>query len=317
MEKRRLGRSELSIAPLVLGTNVLGWTMDEPTSFQVLDAYLDEGFSALDTADSYSRWIPGNDGASEHIIGRWMKARGNRDKVLVFTKVGTNWITGRKDLSKRWIEEAVEGSLKRLQTDYIDLYQCHWPDPDTPLEETLETLDRLVRAGKVRLIGTSNQSAALLSEALTISDAKGLARFQTLQNEFNLVSRAGFSGPVLDLCRREQVSGLHYYGLAAGFLTGKYRSEADASKSARGPTVVKKYLNEKGLRVLAAMDAVAARTGAALPEIALAWVAAQPGVAAPIASATSLEQLRSLVRGARLQLSGEDLAALTEAGREG
>jgi aryl-alcohol dehydrogenase-like predicted oxidoreductase len=315
MQTRRLGRSDLHIAPLVLGTNVVGWTMDEATSFSVLDAFVDEGFSAIDTADSYSRWVPGNDGESERIIGRWMKARGNRDKVLVFTKVGSNWITGRKDLSRRWIDEEIEASLKRLQTDHIDLYQSHFPDPDTPQEETLEAHDRLVKAGKVRFIGASNQTAALLSEALAISEAKGIARYQTLQNDFNLYTREAFSGPLQQLCVEKQVSGLHYYGLAAGFLTGKYRSEADAAKSPRGPGVVKKYLNPKGLRILAAMDAVAERTGAGLSEIALAWVAAQPGVAAPIASATSVEQVKALARGARLTLAANDLSALTEAGK--
>jgi len=315
MGKRRLGRSELFIEPLVLGTNVVGWTADEATSFAVLDAFVAEGFSAIDTADSYSRWVPGNDSESEKIIGRWMKARGNRDKVLVFTKVGSDMGQGHKDLSAKWIVEAVEASLKRLQTDHIDLYQSHWPDERTPQDETLRAHDSLVKAGKVRFIGTSNHDIGLLSEALEISSREGLARYETIQNEFNLYTRDTFEGALQDLCVREEVSGMHYYGLASGFLSGKYRSAEDARKSPRGGGVVGKYLNDKGLRILAAMDKVAERTGAAHAEIALAWVAAQPAVAAPIASATSVAQVESLARGARLALGAEDLAALTDAGK--
>ncbi len=315
MTKRRLGRTELFIEPLVLGTNVTGWTVDEATSFETFDAYLAEGFNAFDTADSYSRWVPGNDSESEKIIGRWMKARGNRDQVLVFTKVGSDMGQGHRDLSAKWIIEEVEHSLARLQTDHIDLYQSHWPDPNTPQEETLEAHDRLIRAGKVRYIGTSNHDLALLSEALEISARRGFARYETIQNEFNLYSRDKFEGPVQDLCVKEEISGIHYYGLASGFLSGKYRSPEDASKSPRGKGVVDKYLNDKGLRILAALDAVSARTGAAASEIALAWVAAQPAVAAPIASATSVAQIESLARGARLELSAADLQDLTDAGK--
>lgn len=315
MTKRRLGRSELFIEPLVLGTNVVGWTMDEATSFQVFDAYLDAGFNAIDTADSYSRWVPGNDSDSEKIIGRWMKARGNRDKVLVFTKVGSDMGQGHKDLSGKWIIEEVENSLRRLQTDYIDLYQSHWPDPNTPIAETLAAYDTLIKAGKVRYIGTSNQDAAMLAEALAVSQANGLPRYETLQNEYNLYTREKFEGPVQDLCVAEEISGIHYYGLASGFLTGKYRSAEDASKSPRGGGVVGKYLNERGLAILAALDQVAADHGVAQGEVALAWVAAQPAVAAPIASATSVEQLESLVRGATLTLTARDLALLNAAGK--
>jgi len=315
MTKRRLGRSELFIEPLVLGTNVVGWTMDEATSFQVFDAYLDAGFNAIDTADSYSRWVPGNDSDSEKIIGRWMKARGNRDKVLVFTKVGSDMGQGHKDLSARWIIEEVEASLRRLQTDYIDLYQSHWADPNTPIAETLGAYDTLIKAGKVRAIGTSNQDAAMLAEALATSKRDGLPRYETLQNEYNLYTREKFEGPVQDLCVKEEVSGIHYYGLAAGFLTGKYRSAADAGKSPRGGGVVGKYFNQRGLRILAALDQVAADHKAEPGEVALAWVAAQPGVAAPIASATSVAQVHSLVKGARLTLGSRDLALLEEAGK--
>jgi aryl-alcohol dehydrogenase-like predicted oxidoreductase len=315
MSKRRLGRSDLFIEPLVLGTNVVGWTADEATSFKVLDAFVAEGFTAIDTADSYSRWVPGNDSDSEKIIGRWMKARGNRDKVLVFTKVGSDMGQGHKDLSAKWIIEEVEASLRRLQTDHIDLYQSHWPDERTPQDETLRAHDSLVKAGKVRFIGTSNHDVGLLGEALEISKRETLARYETLQNEYNLYTRGSFEGPLQDLCVAEEVSGIHYYGLASGFLSGKYRTQADAKKSPRGGGVVGKYLNEKGLRILSAMDKVAERTGAAHAEIALAWVAAQPAVAAPIASATSVEQVESLARGARLALSPQDLRELTEAGR--
>ena len=314
MSKRRLGRTTLEIEPLVLGTNVVGWTADEKTSFAIFDRLLAHGFNALDTADSYSRWVPGNDSDSEKIIGRWIKTRGNRDKVLVFTKVGSDMGQGHRDLSAKWIIEEVEASLKRLQTDYIDLYQSHWPDPRTPQEETLGAYAKLIKAGKVRFIGTSNQDGALLSEALDLSRSKGLPRYETIQNEFNLYSREAFVGAVQDICVKEQISGIHYFSLAAGFLTGKYRTAEDAKKSARGGGVVSKYLNERGLKILAAMDKVAAKTGASLAEIALAWVVAQPGVAAPIASATSIEQLDLLVRGVRLTLSPDDLAALTAAG---
>lgn len=313
MSLRRLGRTDIEIAPLVLGTNVIGWTADEKTSFAVLDAFVGEGFTAIDTADVYSRWVPGNDSESERIIGRWLKARGNRSRVHVFTKVGSDLGQGRNGLSAKWIVEAVEASLTRLQTDYIDLYQSHWPDPTVSHEETLAAYDRLIRAGKVRWIGASNYDAALLSEALSVSKDKGLPRYETLQNEYNLYSREKSEGTVRELALREGVSLLPYYSLAAGFLTGKYRSEADLDKSPRGQGVAK-YLDERGFRILAALDEVSQRTGAAPSEIALAWLAAQPAVAAPIASATSLAQLESLVRGARLALGEDDLALLTAAG---
>ncbi|RYE81185.1 MAG: aldo/keto reductase, partial [Hyphomicrobiales bacterium] len=253
-------------------------------------------------------------GKSETIIGNWMKARGNRDKVLVFTKVGSDMGQGHRDLSAKWIAEEVDASLKRLQTDYIDLYQTHWPDPETPQEETLAALDKLVKAGKVRHIGSSNQDTALLTEALGISKAKGYARYETIQNEFNLYDRAKFE-EVQAACVAEGISGIGYFSLARGFLAGKYRSAADAQKSPRGQAVVEKYLIPRGYRILAALDAVAGRTGAAQAEIALAWIAAQPAVAAPIASATSVEQVRSLGRGARLRLSDADLKELTDAGK--
>jgi aryl-alcohol dehydrogenase-like predicted oxidoreductase len=314
MTKRRLGRSELFIEPLVLGTNVIGWTADEPTSFAVLDAFVAEGFSAIDTADVYSRWVPGNDSESERIIGRWLKARGNRDRVHVFTKVGSDMGQGHKDLSAKWIIEEVEHSLKRLQTDYIDLYQSHWPDEKTPEEETLGAYDTLIKAGKVRAIGASNYDEKLLGHAVDLAKTKGLPRYDTVQNEFNLYARQAFEGAVQQLCVDEQISGIHYYALAAGFLTGKYRKPEDTVGKARGNSV-SRFMNDKGNKVLAALDQVASRTGASLTEIAIAWVVAQPGVAAPIASATSVAQLETLARGVRLVLSAEDLALLDASGR--
>ncbi len=313
MQLRPLGRSGLSIAPLMLGSNVFGWTADEAASFAVMDAFVAEGFTGIDTADVYSRWVPGNDSESERVIGRWLAARGNRDKVIIATKVGSDMGQGRKDLRASWIVKAVEDSLTRLQTDVIDLYQTHWPDPETPEEETLGAYDKLIKAGKVRAIGCSNYDTKLLSNALTLSATKGLPRYETLQNEYNLYSRSSYEGPVQDMVVAEGLGAITYFGLASGFLTGKYRSEADFGKSQRGGSMGK-YLNPRGLAILAAMDGVAARTGASLAEIALAWIIAQPGITAPIASATSVSQVESLARGARLQLSAEDLAVLTQAG---
>ena len=292
---------------MIFGCNVLGWTLEESEAFRVLDALVDQGLTAFDTADSYGK------GKSETILGNWMMARGNRDKVLVMTKVGSDMGQGKRDLSARWIEEEVEHSLRRLQTDVIDLYQSHWPDTDTPQEETLGAFDKLVKAGKVRWLGSSNQGTALLGEALDISKAKGWARYETVQNEFNLADRDGF-GAVQQMCVDNDVSGIGYFSLARGFLSGKYRSTADAHKSPRGANVVSKYINERGLRILAALDDVSKRVGAKQAEVALAWIAAQPGVGAAIASGTSVEQIESLARGARLKLSAEDLKHLTDAG---
>ena len=312
MTKRRLGRSDIEIEPLVLGTNVIGGTIDEARSFEVLDAFLAEGFNAIDTADIYTHQNRPN--SSEDIIGRWVKARGNRDKVLIFTKVGANNGTGARDNSEKWIMEGVEASLRRLQTDYIDLYQTHQLDRKTPQEETLRTYEKLVQHGKVRVLGASNFNTAQLREALDISKKHGWPRYEALQNEYNLYDRAQFE-EVQDLCVKEDVGGIHYFALARGFVSGKYRTPADAGKSPRGPGVVERYLNDKGYRILAALDAVAARTGAGLTEIALAWLNAQPGTAAPIASATTVEQVKELARGARLTLSAADLKELTDAGK--
>lgn len=308
MDKRRLGRTDLEIEPIVFGCNVLGWTLEEADAFRVLDAYVDHGFTAFDTADVYGK------GKSETILGKWMKARGNRDKVLVFTKVGSDMGQGRRDLTAKWIAEEVDHSLQRLQTDVIDLYQSHWPDADTPQEETLDAFDKLVKAGKVRWLGSSNQDTKLLGEALAISKKNDWARYETIQNEFNLYDRAKFE-EVQATCVAEGVSGIGYFSLARGFLAGKYRSAADAQKSPRGQAVVEKYLNPKGFRILEALDAISRRVGALPAEISLSWIAAQPGVGAPIASATSVEQVQSLMRGANLVLSAEDIKLLTDAGK--
>ncbi|MCT7665314.1 aldo/keto reductase [Shinella kummerowiae] len=315
MQHRSLGKTGLSIAPLVFGGNVFGWTADEKTSFDLLDAFTGAGFNAIDTADVYSRWVPGNEGGeSETIIGKWLKRSGiSRDKVVVITKVGSDMGQGRRDLCKSWIVEAVEKSLKRLQTDHIDLYLSHWPDPDTPYEETLEAHASLVKAGKVRAFGASNLDAGQLQAAFDAADKAGLPRYGVLQPEYNLYDRAGFEGALADLCQKEHIGVITYYSLASGFLTGKYRTKADTEGKARGEDVAH-YLDDKGLRILAALDEVAAQTGAKPAEIALAWLMAKPAVTAPIASATSLTQLASLTRAASLSLSAEQVSALDLAG---
>ncbi|ESY52920.1 MULTISPECIES: aldo/keto reductase [unclassified Mesorhizobium] len=313
MQKRRLGQTDLSIAPLVLGGNVFGWTADEKTSFDLLDRFGDAGLNAIDTADAYSRWVPGHAGGeSETIIGKWMKSRGNRDKIIVITKVGSDMGQGKKDLSAAHIERAVEASLKRLQTDVIDLYLSHWPDPTTPYEETLGAYQKLLAAGKVRHIGASNLDAGQLRAALDVASLRGLPRYSVLQPEYNLYDRSSFDGPLHDLCVAEDIGVITYFSLAKGFLSGKYRSEADLGKSERGGGV-KVYLNARGMRILAALDTVAARHSAKQAEVALAWVMAQPGITAPIASATTLDQVDSLARAASLKLSAEDLVALDKA----
>ncbi|MFC0385737.1 aldo/keto reductase [Muricoccus vinaceus] len=314
MQMRPLGRTGLEIAPLVFGGNVFGWTADEATSFSLLDGFVDAGLNAIDTADVYSRWAPGHQGGeSEAIIGRWLRANpGKREKVLILTKVGMDMGEDRKGLSPRWIERAVEDSLRRLGTDRIDLYQSHSFDAETPQEETLRAYDALVRAGKVRAIGCSNFDAAQLGEALEVAEAKGLPRYESLQPEYNLYDRASFDGPLRDLAMREGVGVITYFSLAAGFLSGKYRSKADLEGRARAVRA-EKYLNERGMRILAALDEVAARRGAKPAEVALAWVIAREGVTAPIASATSLEQLASLVRAVHLPLEAGDVAALDAA----
>jgi aryl-alcohol dehydrogenase-like predicted oxidoreductase len=315
MQKRPLGRSGLSIAPLVFGGNVFGWTADEPTSFALLDRFVDAGFDAVDTADVYSAWAPGNSGGeSETIIGNWMKARGARSKITLITKVGSPMGEGKKGLSARYIAEAVEASLRRLQTDVIDLYLSHWPDPETPYEETLGAYDKLLKAGKVRAIGCSNLDAGQLRASLEAAKAAGLPRYEVLQPEYNLHDRAKFEGALGDLCLTEQIGVITYFSLAKGFLSGKYRSEADLGKSPRGERGVRPYLTERGFRILKALDTVAAAKGAKPAEIAFAWLMHKKAVTAPIASATTLDQMESLVRSATVTLSAEDMAALDAAG---
>ena len=313
MDKRQLGNTEIRVAPLMFGGNVFGWTLDEPASFQILDAFVDAGFDFIDTADVYSRFIPGNQGGeSETVLGNWMKARGNRARIVLATKAGMDMGEDRKGLSKAWLQRAVEDSLRRLQTDYIDLYQAHLDDADTPLEETLDAFAGLIRQGKVRAIGASNYGAARLSEALAVSDRLGLPRYQSLQPLYNLIDRAPYEAELKAVCAREQLGVLPYFALASGFLTGKYRSDADLAGSSRG-AFVQHHLNERGLRILAALDQVAADYHATPARVALAWLIAQPTVTAPIASATSLTQLDELVKATELKLDEQALAKLDAA----
>ncbi len=313
MEKRRLGQSSLEVSPITFGCNVFGWTADEKTSFALLDAWVDAGFNFLDTADVYSRWHTGNSGGeSETIIGKWLKARGNRDKIVLATKLGIEMGPGKKGLSRAYMRTAVEDSLRRLQTDYIDLYQSHRDDPETPIEETLSAYADLIKAGKVREIGASNFSADRLAESLKVSSTKGLPRYQSLQPQYNLMERAGFEGALEDLCLAEKIGVIGYYSLASGFLTGKYRSKADIEGRARGPGVAK-YLTDFGLGVIKALDEVAARYEAKPGQIALAWLIARPSVTAPIASATSLEQVAELVEAAEIELDADSIAMIDAA----
>ena len=314
MQTRELGRSGLSISPLMLGGNVFGWTADEATSFAVLDAFVAGGGNAVDTADGYSVWVPGHvGGESETIIGKWLRQRGRRDDVVIATKVGWEVNAENKGLAKNYILRAVEGSLKRLGTDYIDLYQSHKDDPTVPVEETLEAYARLVKEGKVRAIGASNFTAPRLTESLNASKQHGYPRYETLQNLYNLYDRTDFEQHLAPLLLAENISAIPYYGLAAGFLTGKYRSEVDLQKSPRGGGVGQKYLNEKGLGILTALDVVADRQQATPAQVALAWLMQAPGVAAPIASATSVGQVTELLEATELRLTAEDLQTLEQA----
>jgi aryl-alcohol dehydrogenase-like predicted oxidoreductase len=300
----------------VFGGNVLGWTIDETTSFDVLDALIDHGFNAIDTADVYSAWAPGNQGGeSETLLGRWFKARpGMRERVTLFTKVGSNMGSpDRKGLSEAWILRAVEDSLRRLSTDHIDLYFSHWPDPDVPYEETLRAYDKLLRAGKVRAIGASNLDAAQLADALAVSRSQNLPAYGVLQPEYNLYRRDTYEGPLRELCIREGLGVVTYYSLASGFLSGKYRSKADLGKSARGAGI-EKYLDARGMAVLKALDHVSQAHDARPAEVALAWLMAREGVTAPIASATSRAQVASFAKAAALPLSADDMRQLNEAG---
>jgi len=314
MEKRQLGNSGIEVAPLAFGGNVFGWTIDEPTSFKLLDAFVDTGFNLIDTADSYSRWKEGNHGGeSETIIGNWMKQRGNRDKVIIATKVGSDMGEG-KSLKKNYIFKAVEDSLKRLQTDHIDLYQSHFDDLSTPVEETMDAYAELVKQGKVKAIGASNLSIERLKQSVEYSESKGLPRYETLQPLYNLYDREGFEKELQPFSLQNNIGVINYYSLASGFLTGKYRSENDLSKSARGGGV-KKYLNDRGFKILQALDEVAKRYNTKPATISLAWLMAQPAIAAPIASATNTEQLNDLIASANLKLDKEAIDVLNKASR--
>jgi aryl-alcohol dehydrogenase-like predicted oxidoreductase len=308
---RELGHSGLHIAPLVLGGNVFGWTADEKTSFAVLDAFVAGGGNAIDTADVYSAWVPGHQGGgqSETVLGKWLKQRGRRDDVLLFTKVGMDLGDGKQGLSKAYIKQAVEASLRRLQTDYIDLYQSHKDDESLPVTEPLEAYAELLKEGKIRAIGASNFKPARLQAALDAAQ-NGLPRYESLQPEYNLYDRETFEKDDLGIVQASGIGVIPYFGLAAGFLTGKYRSEADLQQSQRGGGIGKKYLNDKGFQILKALDAVADRHGITQAQVALAWLMQAPSITAPIASSTKVEQVQELLKAMEVQLSPDDVAAL-------
>ena len=317
MTTKPLGRSGLQVSTLTFGGNVFGWTVDERTSFSLLDAWLDAGFNTIDTADIYSAWVPGHRGGeSETVIGKWLRSSGKRNQVVLATKVGKPMGPDMKGLRPAYIRNALEASLQRLQTDHIDLYQSHDDDPDTPLADSLGAFDALVREGKVRAIGASNYSAARFALALETSERNGLARYESLQPLYNLFDRAVFEDALQPLCVQNQVGVISFYALAAGFLTGKYRNTADAVKSARGANVVKKYVNPRGLKILQALDTVARRRNTRPGVVAVAWLLTRQGVTSPIASATSLDQLADLVAATRLQLDPAEIEALGEASQE-
>jgi aryl-alcohol dehydrogenase-like predicted oxidoreductase len=310
---RKLGHSGIEVSPLMLGGNVFGWTIDQPTSFQILDAFVDAGLNFIDTADIYSTWVPGHTGGeSETIIGNWLKQSGKRSKIVLATKVGMLMGSGKKGLKKDYILEEVEDSLLRLQTDYIDLYQSHEDDASTPLDETLGAYAQLIKEGKVRAIGASNYTAERLAEAFEVSRAHGFPSYQCLQPKYNLCERAGYESALEPLILKEGIGVVPYYALASGFLTGKYRSEADLGKSVRGAGV-RKYLDGRGFRILAVLDEVAAAHRSTPGKVALAWLMARPGITAPIASATSLDQLQDLVDSTTLELDAASIEALNQA----
>lgn len=314
VETRQLGDSGIHVPLLTFGGNVFGWTIDQTRSFDLLDALIDKGLWFIDTADVYSRWAPGNQGGeSETIIGNWLKKSGKRDKIILATKVGMELSPEKTGLKTQYIRQAVEDSLRRLQTDYIDLYQAHRDDEDTPLAETLGAFDSLIREGKVRAIGASNYSAARLQEALRTSEKEGLARYETLQPEYNLYDRKGYEAGLEKIVQDSNLGVINYYSLASGFLSGKYRSANDANKSARGKGVVEKYLNARGRNILASLDEIANAHNVAPAQVALAWLIARPSITAPIVSATSLAQLDDLVGATRLKLTADEIEKLTQA----
>jgi aryl-alcohol dehydrogenase-like predicted oxidoreductase len=313
MKKRQLGHSGIEVPTLCFGGNVFGWTADEKRSFELLDALLESGLNFVDTADSYSTWAPGNHGGeSETIIGKWFKARGNREKVILATKVGSSMGEGKKGLSKNYIRQAVEDSLKRLQTDYIDLYQSHRDDDGTPQVETLEIYAELIREGKVRAIGASNFTPARLESALEVSRKNNLPRYETLQPEYNLYDRAGYEQKLEAVCVKHGLGVISYFSLASGFLSGKYKS-AEAAGSVPRAGMLKKYFNERGTRILESLDEVAREVKAKPAQVALAWLMARPSITAPIASATKVEQLKELVEATRLELPGGIVERLNQA----
>jgi aryl-alcohol dehydrogenase-like predicted oxidoreductase len=313
MKKNTLGLSGIEVPAFAFGGNVFGWTIDENTSFQLLDALMAAGLNFIDTADVYSRWVPGNQGGeSETIIGNWLKKSGGRDQVIIATKVGSEMGYNKKGLSKTWIKQAVEDSLKRLQTDYIDLYQTHYDDPETPMEETLSAYQELVTEGKVRAIGTSNMSAQRIAVALKTSKEHGFPAYQTVQPLYNLYDRESYEKELEPLCQEHNLGVISYYSLASGFLTGKYRSEADFSKSQRGKGV-SKYLDDRGFKILKALDEVSLELNATPSAVSLAWLINRPGITAPIASATSLEQLKDIIKATELELNADIIHRLNEA----
>ena len=313
MEKRKLGNSGLEVAPLAFGGNVFGWTTDEPTSFALLDGFIDAGFNLIDTADMYSTWVEGHKGGeSETILGKWLKHSGKREKVIIASKVGKEMGPNLQGLSKTYILQAVEASLRRLQTDYIDLYQSHADDPDTPLEETLEAYDQLIKQGKIRAIGASNYSAERLAQSLEVSEQTGYLRYESLQPLFNLYDRDDYEKELEPLCREKGIGVISYFSLGSGFLTGKYRSEDDLTNSARGE-FVKKYLNERGFRIIQALDSVAQEHNMTPAQVALAWLISNPSITAPIASATNLEQLNELTEATTIELNSSVIDLLNQA----
>lgn len=312
MYKRKLGNSGLEISPLVFGGNVFGWTADEASSFELLDAFVAAGFNAIDTADVYSKWVPGHTGGeSETILGKWLKRGGNRNKVIIATKVGMEMAPDKKGLSKAYILRAAEDSLRRLQTDTIDLYQSHTDDADTPIEETLEAYSKLIAQGKVRVIGASNYKADRFAAALEISKKSGLPRYQSLQPNYNLYDRADFEAQLEPLCRKEGIGVINYFPLASGFLSGKYRSERDVEQRPRA-RMLKKYVNERGFKILAALDQVAKKYNATPARVSLAWLLARPSITAPIVSATSIEQLNDLISSIELKLDRASIELLNQ-----
>ncbi|ADY52404.1 aldo/keto reductase [Pseudopedobacter saltans DSM 12145] len=312
MEKRELGKSGIFVSPITFGGNVFGWTINESRSFELLDIFLDSGFDFIDTADTYSYWANGNvGGESETIIGNWVKSRGNREKVKIATKVGSENREHGKNITKDYILKTVEGSLKRLQTDYIDLYQTHWDVLETPVEETLSAYDKLIKEGKVRAIGASNLSAERLKESLEVSD-KGLPRYQTFQPHYNLYAREGFEKELEQLCLDNNLGVINYSSLESGFLTGKYRTEEDLVKSVRGEGMAK-YFNERGKRILTALDEVAAKHNSAPAAVSMAWLLKRPSITAPIVSATTKDQLNSILSAASLNLDSQDIEKLNQA----